>query len=110
MALDGISKLGTALGKLSSDQSEIKQNISPDETDAIDYIVNYEEVVVEGTVIGTKRTYASDSFIIDHPVLGDIDSSTLKIDGGYDTNELTIPVTMPITLGETSEVLFTVTL
>lgn len=110
MALDGVNKIGDIIGSLSQSQGVIEQNISPDSSDAVDNIVNFEELIIEGTVTGTKYTYALDSFIIDHPVLGDIDSSTLNIDGGYNTNELTIPVTMPITLGTASEVLFTVTL
>lgn len=40
-------------------------------------------VIVTGKLVVTAWYYAEDSFVLDHPVLGEIDSSVLKIDGGY---------------------------
>jgi len=95
MALDGVSQLGKVLGGTISDQTEIKQNISPYDTPPIDILKFSEELISEGVLTVTKFTYASDSFIIDHPVLGIIDSPTLKIDGGYVGAEISLPLTVP---------------
>lgn len=87
MALNSTSKLGKAIGGMASEQDDIKQNISPDEAASDDQFVMFESLILNGTVSLTKLLYPTDSFIIDHPVYGEIDSSVLQIDGGYDTGD-----------------------
>jgi hypothetical protein len=83
MALDSVSKLGKALGDTSKQVETIKENLNPNDPAAINTVILSDTTSISGTVTGTGKYYSSDSFIIDHVVLGDIDSSTLKIDGGY---------------------------
>ena len=92
MALDGVSILGKKIGGTISEQDDMKMNMSPYDTPPIDAIRNSEELIVEGTLTLTKFTYASDSFIIDHVVHGEIDSAVYKIDGGYTEGALVLTV------------------
>lgn len=103
-------KLGTTLGNISQEQDEIKQNLSPNESDANAFIFIPEQARVGGYLTATAYYFPTDSFIIDHPVYGDIDSSTLKIDGGYaGSSTNTLPLSFPLTfttgLGSSSEIL-----
>ncbi len=95
MTLSNIDKLGKEIGHIKSDQTEIKENISPDETVDQDQIVSIERMPIGGTFVATAYYYPDDSFILDHPVYGDLDSSTLALDGGYATGNqfaLTFPI------------------
>lgn len=83
MVLDAATQLGRKIGQIASEQDEIKQNISPDAAASDDQYVMTERLRLFGTMTATALLYPTDSFIIDHPVYGEIDSSVLKIDGGY---------------------------
>jgi hypothetical protein len=83
MAINAATKLGQLIGKLSSEQDTIKQNISPDDTESQEQVYSQEEIILEGTTKAIKWNYGEDSFILDHPVYGYIDSNLLRIDGGY---------------------------
>lgn len=76
-------ELGRILGQLANNQSAIKENLSADDVNAQFNVVNSEQFEVHGSLTLTKKTYASDSFILDHPTQGELDSSTLLLDGGY---------------------------
>jgi hypothetical protein len=78
-----IQEIGMLLGKKSREQSQIKENLNPDEFDS--QLVNFNQfsVTAGGTAIGTKKVYATNAFVLDHPVYGELDSLTLEIDGGY---------------------------
>jgi len=80
---DSATELGRIIGGLSNDQSAIKENLSPDDVNAQLNVVNSEQFETKGVLTATKFTYASDSFIIDHPVQGELDSAVYLIDGGY---------------------------
>ena len=83
MSLEATDKLGKTLGGLNTEQDSIKENISPDESEGQDVIFAKDTFGhgVAGTI--TKKNYLTDVFIIDHPVYGDINSATLRIDGGW---------------------------
>lgn len=82
-------EVGRIIGGIAREQSSIQENLSPDEFDSLLSTLNSEEVVSRGVLTATSRELATDSFVIDHPVYGEIDSSTLKIDGGYAANYIT---------------------
>ena len=83
MTLSAIDKLGEKLGGLASEQEVIKDNINPADPLPQLQLMSFEKMVVNGSVTLNKLTIATDSFVIDHWVYGEIDSSVLKIDGGY---------------------------
>lgn len=87
MSLNPVKKLGQKLAGTEKDVNDLKSNINPDDPNASFPVFNTEEIVIEGTTEFRKRVYDSTSFIVDHPVYGDVDSSTLNIDGGYDTSD-----------------------
>ncbi len=87
MAVNNSQLLGERLGNLNSEQQGVKANLSPNEQDANAFIVNNEQLVIEMELTVTKKVPYSDSFILDHPVQGELDSATLKLDGGYDATQ-----------------------
>jgi hypothetical protein len=109
MSLDPIKVLAENIASTANDQETIKQNISGDDTEALLQLQSSEGVLITGTLIATKYTYATDSFILDHPVYGYLDSTYLKIDGNYAQQEAPFPLTFPVTLGISSELLYSTT-
>ena len=84
MSLDNASQLGKTIGQSIQEQEEtVKRNITPDEESGLLQIQNREDIVIDERLTANKLIYATNSFIMDHPVYGDIDSSILYIDGGY---------------------------
>lgn len=65
--------------------------MAPDDENAQLGVYYSESVVVHGQVRFYKKVYPTTSFIIDHPVYGDIDSSTLALDGGYLAGSESVP-------------------
>jgi hypothetical protein len=99
MSLDIISKIGQKIGALSEEQDDIKQNINPDEAEGFATIFTGERINIGGILTLNRLTIATDSFVVDHVVYGYVDSSVLKIDGGYVATSAaaTFPLTFPIT-------------
>lgn len=79
------TEVGKIIGNIINKQVTTDENLAAQEVDSQVVIVNQEQFRLSGTLSIVKRAYATDSFILDHPVYGELDSSTLKIDGGYDT-------------------------
>lgn len=102
MSLDSVSKLASTLASTANEQNEIKQNLSADDSTGVLQVQTSENIVADGTLglTAIKHTYLADSFIIDHPTQGILDSTTLKLDGGYAPNAVTFPLTFPILFGE----------
>ncbi len=109
MSLDPVKELARNLATTANEQESVKQNLSGDDTEALLQLQSNEKIVMSGSFLATKYTYATDSFIIDHPVYGELDSSVLLLDGGYGLLSITMPITMPITLGVNSETLYSTT-
>jgi hypothetical protein len=80
-------ELGKTLGKLAYQQSRIQENISPDDPNGQFLLFAGERVKVHGRVRVTRKYYLADSFVLDHPVQGYLDSATYKLDGGYDDSQ-----------------------
>ena len=86
MSLNTDQQLGEAIGKGLAQQESIADNLSPNDDSAQLNLFFFEGLRLGGKLVATKLTYATDSFIIDNPVLGEIDSPVYKIDGGYDSS------------------------
>lgn len=109
MSLDPVKQLASTIASTANEQGTIKQNLSGDDTEALLQLQNSERIIMSGTIVAIKYVYATNSFVIDHPVYGELDSSVLLLDGGYDQLSITMPLTMPITLGVNSETLYSTT-
>ena len=84
--VNATTELGRMIGKMARDQSGIQENISPDDADAQLATLNSEVLQLTVTLTASSRELATDSFVLDHPVYGELDSPTLKLDGGYRAN------------------------
>lgn len=96
MSLSTTSQLGQLLGGMSRRQDDIASQISPDDANDSLLIQNSLSVVLQGTVTATQRIIAASTFVLDHPVYGYLDSTTLRLDGGYTSGSITMPITMPL--------------
>lgn len=83
MVLKTDQQLGQVLASITNSQSRLNQNISYEEVDPLIQITPIESISLTQTTFIYKKYYPTDSFIIDHPVYGEVDSSVLKLDGGY---------------------------
>ena len=100
------SEVGKIIGKTISEQSVVKENLSADSADNELNVINQEELVVDGKITITKKIYATDSFILDHPVQGELDSAVYKLDEGYEAlSGLMFPVEMPVTFMAGGEII-----
>lgn len=111
MTLDPVKKLGRVLGSMSKDQQVTNENLTPEDVESQLQLLNSEVVEVVGSVTLTAKYYSSESFVIDHPVYGELDSSVLELDGGYDTTSENWPVSWPWSwgAGTSSSTLYTTT-
>lgn len=108
MSLNSTSQLAKLLADQTSETDEIKSNISPDDLNSsLPIFVNEPPIKITGTITVTAYIYATNSFIIDHPVYSKLDDPNLLLDGGYAEEGLTMPVTMPVDLGSNETVLYT---
>lgn len=85
-----IKKLAGRIASLSEEQSEIKDNISPEEPGAALNLFFRNDIRVTGQVTLTKKVHSGTSFVLDHPVYGELDSAVLALDGGYDESQTEI--------------------
>ena len=108
MTLSDVDILGNIIGSLSTEQDVIRQNLSPDESAAQDIIAVTANVEVQGTLVATQWNYGTTSFILDHPVYCELDSSVLELDGGYVVANQ-FPLTFPISFSSSSSILFSTT-
>lgn len=84
--VDDTRKLGRVIAQGTNSTDDVRQEIVPDDTNQNLLLAPYDRVRVRVKASFTKKYYAEDSFILDHPVYGELDSSTLKLDGGYDSS------------------------
>lgn len=75
--------VGESIGRSMRKQSSVQDNLSANDPEALLNVVTDERVVLSGSLTVTKKLYSENAFILDHPVQGDLGSSTLIIDGGY---------------------------
>lgn len=101
---DGIA-LGNSLGTNIQTTDTINQQRFESENVTELYIVSMDSIRLTSTTIISSLVYPSDSFILDHPVYGELDSSILKLDGGYAVVTASYPLSFPITFGIQSGVM-----
>lgn len=100
MVLSDAEKLGAYIVAIKKDVDSIKSNALPEETDQSINLAPFDKIKVTLSQTTYKRYYPTNSFIIDHPVYGDIDSSTLALDGGYQDEGASFPMAFPIDFDE----------
>lgn len=109
MTLDNLKILARTISGIASEQDTIKQNLSGTEQES-QLVANFNfNVVASGIFTATKFLYATDSFIIDHPIQGEINSSVYKLDGGYQNAGAPFPLTFPISFTGTGVLLYSTT-
>ena len=104
MALDSVAKLGITLGSVERENNLIAENLNEKDNINIDTIRISETQETTGVLRGYKLQYSLDSFIIDHVVLGELDSTTLKLDSGYTGEGLSFPVTFPVSFNSRTKI------
>lgn len=91
-------QVGSIIAGLVNSQNSIKENALPDEITQSILLSPQDGYEFTVTVNVYTENYATDSFILDHPVYGILDSATLKLDGGYQAQVgFALPVSMPVT-------------
>ena len=91
-------QVGTIIAGLVNSQNNIKENALPDEITQSILLSPQDGFEFGVTVNVYTQQYATDSFILDHPVYGELDSATLQLDGGYQQGVgFALPVSMPVT-------------
>lgn len=83
MGLSSAEKLGHMIAMANNNTTDLKEEVFPSDVTAAMLLAPYDRLAVRMTITADKNYYASDSFILDSPTQGILDSSTLQIDGGY---------------------------
>ncbi len=83
MAISEVDKLAGVINGITTTQEELKSNLSADDGESQEQLYLGEQISIGGTVTLTQKNYATESFILDHPVYGELDSAVYKLDGGY---------------------------
>ena len=103
--MNAAKELGRIIGDLSRQQQKLQENVYPDDPDAELQLIQTEQLSVTqaGSVFGLELD--STSFVLDHPVLGELDSATLELDGGYAQTggTPTFPAVFPWTFTPTTD-------
>ena len=85
--------LGTTIGNLSKRISTLEGNVYPDDPSAQLLLQDAETITMDLSGSVFTKNIQSNSFVPDHVVYGNLDSSTLLIDGGYEWQNLSIGLT-----------------
>jgi len=111
VVLDPAAQLGKILGNLSKRQQYTDENLTPEEVEGQLLLKQREIIELTGSATLTAKYYDLTSFVLDHPVLGELDSSILELDGGYQQTGSSFPLTFPISFaaGTSSSTLYTTT-
>lgn len=93
-------QIGNAIANIAKSVNTIKEDALVDETDGTYLVGAVETLKLNVTMYAWRRNYSTTSFVIDHPVYGDIDSSVLYIDGDYQYDANEFPLEFPISWNE----------
>jgi hypothetical protein len=104
MSNNPIDEFAKIIAGLETQQANLSENLEGDSENSLLGWYQTEGFGLSGTIKIIRRNLASTSFVLDHPVYGEIDSDTLAIDGGYATSLIgfSMPITMPITFSGTT--------
>ncbi len=94
--LDSI-ELGRIIGTGLQNANQYKDDFVESEEVTDINLTTLESINLSGSYFVYKNPMSTTSFVLDHPVYGELDSSTLLIDGGYAEGTATFPITFPIT-------------
>lgn len=83
MGLSSAEMIGKAIANSVNQSQEIKQDAIPAEIINSMLLAPIETVNVGVSAVGNFKYYGTSTFVLDHPVYGDLDSSTLHLDGTY---------------------------
>lgn len=83
MGLSASEELGRVIAQGINNTTQLKEDVFPSNADVAMLLAPFDKFKITLEVTGTKYTYPTDSFILDHPVYGELDSAVLQLDGGY---------------------------
>jgi len=84
MSLNSAKQLGKTIAGISNNTETLNQNLSPEDPGASFPIFISESIqLTDRTLTVTRYNYTTTSFILDHVVYGELDSTILELDGGY---------------------------
>lgn len=83
MSLSSIDALGSFIAGVANEQVRMKEDIIPDEINQSIVLTPFDSIRLLEEVSAYKKYYPTNSFILDHPIYGELDSSVLQLDGGY---------------------------
>jgi len=98
MSLDETREFGVMIGQMGSNQDDLQQNLTANDPLASFQLVADDIVTVGGYLAVTAKYLSTTSFVIDHPVYGELDSSVLAIDGtysGFQPGGIVLPMVFP---------------
>ena len=76
-------ELGKLIGSAISSQSNIKNDLVADDVSGAIGTQASGSIILPTDCTVASLLIATDSFVLDHPVYGELDSAVLKLDGGY---------------------------
>ena len=83
MGLSSAEQLGRLIAGGLNETTQLKEDVFPSDVDQSLLLNPFEKVQVRLQLVANNLIYPSTSFILDHPTYGELDSSTLQLDGGY---------------------------
>jgi len=83
MGLSSAEELGRIIAMNSNKTEQLKEDVFASDVSAAMLLAPLDRFKITMTVVGNQLNYSSTAFILDHPVYGELDSSTLALDGGY---------------------------
>lgn len=81
-------ELGKIIGQGLKQANSYREDFVETEEATDILLANLESIRLSGLWVVSSLIVASDSFVLDHPVKGALDSSVYKLDGGYSSSTL----------------------
>lgn len=83
MGLSASEQLGRVIGGLVKGQEQIHEDHVPGDVSQSLILSPLSRGGLSTSIVTRLHYIASSSFVLDHPVYGELDSSSLHLDGGY---------------------------
>ena len=88
MGLSAAEQVGRAIASISSNVADIRSDALPEESDQSLNLAPVDKFRMTLIATVTQQNYPDDAFILDHGAYCILDSSTLKLDEGYESSTL----------------------